>query len=128
MSPRWNWDSPTPLAASACALPPPVPKGGGGHQPGCSGGGGAQIQRPHARGVAGGGPHTIPTTGETLSTLPTLWIRWSGKKTSHASVPLKGHTSKRSIDLFLKNPNPYDPKGQDIRVRKNFKYICDDSL
>ncbi len=30
MSPRWNWDSPTPLAASECALPP-VPKGGGGH-------------------------------------------------------------------------------------------------
>ncbi len=29
MSPRWNWDSPTPLAASECALPP-VPKGGGG--------------------------------------------------------------------------------------------------
>ncbi len=27
MSPRWNWDSPTPLAASECALPP-VPKGG----------------------------------------------------------------------------------------------------
>ncbi len=22
MSPRWNWDSPTPLAASECALPP----------------------------------------------------------------------------------------------------------
>jgi hypothetical protein len=35
MSPRWNWDSPTPLAASECALPP-VPKGGGGgaHSPG----------------------------------------------------------------------------------------------
>ncbi len=30
MSPRWNWDSPTPLAASECALPP-GPKGGGGH-------------------------------------------------------------------------------------------------
>ncbi len=29
MSPRWNWDSPTPLAASECALPP-GPKGGGG--------------------------------------------------------------------------------------------------
>ncbi len=28
MSPRWNWDSPTPLAASECALPP-GPKGGG---------------------------------------------------------------------------------------------------
>ncbi len=23
MSPRWNWDSPTPLAASECALNPP---------------------------------------------------------------------------------------------------------
>ncbi len=45
MSPRWNWDSPTPLAASECALPH-GPKGGG-----------AQI----------------PTTGETLTTLPTLW-------------------------------------------------------
>ncbi len=47
MSPRWNWDSPTPLAASECALPP-GPKGGGAHSP------------------------PIPTTGETLSTLPTL--------------------------------------------------------
>ncbi len=28
MSPRWKWDSPTPLAASECALPP-GPKGGG---------------------------------------------------------------------------------------------------
>jgi hypothetical protein len=44
MSPRWNWDSPTPLAASECALPP-IPKGGGA---------------------------PIPTTGETLSTLPTV--------------------------------------------------------
>ncbi len=30
MSPRRNWDSPTPLTASECALPP-GPKGGGGH-------------------------------------------------------------------------------------------------
>ncbi len=28
MSLRWNWDSPTPLAASECALPPGS-KGGG---------------------------------------------------------------------------------------------------
>ncbi len=30
MSPRWNWDSPTPSLASECALPP-EPKGGGAH-------------------------------------------------------------------------------------------------
>jgi hypothetical protein len=29
MSPRWNWDSPTPLAASECALPPDQRVGGG---------------------------------------------------------------------------------------------------
>ncbi len=58
MSPRWNWDSPTPLAASECAhCPPPVPKGGGAHSPAAKGGG-----------------VLIPTTGETLSTLPTLCI------------------------------------------------------
>jgi hypothetical protein len=28
MSPRWNWDSPTPLAASKCALPPDHRVGG----------------------------------------------------------------------------------------------------
>ncbi len=28
MSPRWNWDSPTPLAASECALPPDQRVGG----------------------------------------------------------------------------------------------------
>ncbi len=55
MSPRWNWDSPTPLAASDCAFPP-GPKGGGAHSPA-------------AKGV---GESQFPTTGETLSTLPTL--------------------------------------------------------
>jgi hypothetical protein len=30
MSPRLNWDSPTPSLASKCA-PPPGTKGGGGH-------------------------------------------------------------------------------------------------
>ncbi len=45
MSPRWNWDSPTPLAASECALPP-VPKGGGGaHSPVAKGVGESQFQR-----------------------------------------------------------------------------------
>ncbi len=55
MSPRWNWDSPTPLAASKCALPP-GPKGGGAHSPAAKGVGGVPI----------------PMTAETLSTLPTL--------------------------------------------------------
>ncbi len=32
MSPRRNWDSPNPFAASECALPP-GPKGGGAHPP-----------------------------------------------------------------------------------------------
>ncbi len=44
MSPRWNWDSPTPLAASECALPP-GPKGGGAHSPAAKGVGDSQFQR-----------------------------------------------------------------------------------
>ncbi len=45
MSPRWNRDSPTPLAASECALPPPGPKGGGAHSPAAKGLGESQFQR-----------------------------------------------------------------------------------
>jgi hypothetical protein len=44
MSPRWNWDSPTPLAASECALPP-GPKGGGAHSPAAKGVGEPHFQR-----------------------------------------------------------------------------------
>ncbi len=44
MSPRWNWDSPTPLASSECALPP-GPKGGGAHWPAAKGVGESQFQR-----------------------------------------------------------------------------------
>jgi hypothetical protein len=44
MSPRWNWDSPTPLAASECVLPP-GPKGGGSHSPAAKGVGESQFQR-----------------------------------------------------------------------------------
>ncbi len=44
MSPRWNWDSPTPLTASECALPP-GPKGGGAHSPAAKGVGVSQFQR-----------------------------------------------------------------------------------
>ncbi len=44
MSPRWNWDSPTPLAASECALPP-GPKGGGAHSPAAKGVGESQFRR-----------------------------------------------------------------------------------
>ncbi len=44
MSPRWNWDSPTPLAASECALPP-GPKGGGAHSPAAKGVGESQFHR-----------------------------------------------------------------------------------
>jgi len=44
MSPRWNWDSPAPLAASECALPP-GPKGGGAHSPAAKGLGESQFQR-----------------------------------------------------------------------------------
>jgi hypothetical protein len=42
MSPRWNWDSPTPLAASECAHPP-GPKGGGAHSPAAKGVGESQF-------------------------------------------------------------------------------------
>ncbi len=44
MSPRCNWDSPTPLAASDCALPA-GPKGGGAHSPAAKGVGESQFQR-----------------------------------------------------------------------------------
>jgi hypothetical protein len=44
MSPRWNWDSPTPLAASECALPP-YQRVGGAHSPAAKGVGESQIQR-----------------------------------------------------------------------------------
>ncbi len=44
MSSRWNWDSPTPLAASEYALPP-GPKGGGAHSPAAKGVGESQFQR-----------------------------------------------------------------------------------
>jgi len=57
MSPRWNWDSPTPLAASECALPP-GPKGGGAHSPAAKGVGESQFRRLEKK----------------LSTLPTLWV------------------------------------------------------
>ncbi len=53
MSPRQNWDS----LASECASPP-EPKGRGGGTVACG---------------RGGGVVPIPTTGENLSTLPTLW-------------------------------------------------------
>jgi hypothetical protein len=58
MSPRWNWDSPTPLAVSECALPPPYQRVGG-----------------HTRLLLKGWGVPIPTTGKTLSTLPTLCIK-----------------------------------------------------
>jgi hypothetical protein len=54
MPPRRNWDSTTPLPQASISLPP-EPKRGGALA--CGGGG-------------GGVP--IPTTGEKLSTLPTL--------------------------------------------------------
>jgi hypothetical protein len=44
MSPRWNWDSPTPLAASECALPP-YQREGGAHSPAAKGVGESQFQR-----------------------------------------------------------------------------------
>jgi hypothetical protein len=45
MSPRWNWDSPTPLAAGECALPPPRTKGWAAHSPAAKGVGESQFQR-----------------------------------------------------------------------------------
>ncbi len=55
MSPRRNWDSPTPLAAGECSLPP-GPKGGGAHSPAAKGIGESQFRRLEKK----------------LSTLPTL--------------------------------------------------------
>ncbi len=75
MSPRWNWDSPTPLAASECA-PPPYQRVGG-----------------HTRLLLkGGGGVPIPTTGETLSTLPTLWY----EPIPHADISPSNHYSEVS--------------------------------
>jgi hypothetical protein len=45
MSPRWNWDSPTPFVASECALPPGPKGGGGAHSPAAKGVGKSQFQR-----------------------------------------------------------------------------------
>jgi hypothetical protein len=44
MSLRWNWDSPTPLAASECMCPPPRTKGWGAHSPAAKGVGESQFQ------------------------------------------------------------------------------------
>jgi hypothetical protein len=44
MSPSRNWDSPTPLTASECALPP-GPKGGGAYSPAAKGVGEFQFRR-----------------------------------------------------------------------------------
>jgi hypothetical protein len=72
MSPRRNWDSPTPPLASECA-PPPGTKGGGGHN------------RLRVRG--GGVP--VPATGEKLSNLPTLCIHPSANFLSHKKNKVK---------------------------------------
>ncbi len=56
MSPRRNWDSPTPSIASECA-PPPEPKGGGHTRLQARGWGESQFRR----------------LKKQLSTLPTLW-------------------------------------------------------
>ncbi len=69
MSPRRNWDSPTPSLASECA-PPPGTKGASTHACGW--------------GVEG---VPIPTTGEKLSTLPTLWA-WSTVEGLALPLPL----------------------------------------
>ncbi len=57
MSPRRNWDSPTPLAAGECSLPP-GPMGGGTHPPAAKGVGETQFRRLEKK----------------LSTLPTLCL------------------------------------------------------
>jgi hypothetical protein len=54
MSPRRNWDSPTPSLASECA-PPPGTKGA------------------HSRAGEGLGESRFQLLEKTLSTLPTLW-------------------------------------------------------
>ncbi len=46
MSPRRNWDSPTPSLASECTVPlPPESKGGGAHSPAGEGVGESQFRR-----------------------------------------------------------------------------------
>jgi hypothetical protein len=94
MSPRRNWDSPTPLAASECALPP-GPKGGGAHSPAAKGVGESQFQR--------------LDIGETLSTLPTLWVADKKKRERKTNageykqlrkIRLRGKSYQMRIQLF----------------------------
>jgi hypothetical protein len=67
MSPRWNWDSPTPLAASECALP--LYQRVGGHT------------RLLLKGW--GSPNS---NGETLSTLPTLCLPLNSARIYRPSI------------------------------------------
>ncbi len=89
ISPRLNWDSPTPLAASECALP--RTKGWGGTLVCCKRGGGVPI----------------PTTGVTLSTLPTLLCTvYSGESTWAATYLLKKdlkNVSERKLTMVFCN-------------------------
>jgi hypothetical protein len=77
MSPRRNWDSPTPLAAGECSLPP-VPQGGGAHSRAAKGVGESQFRRLEKK----------------LSTLPTLWPDYSATSGT-------GLTLKREFDAGL---------------------------
>jgi hypothetical protein len=56
MSPRRNWDSPTPSPASECAPPPAEPRGVG-----------------HWRALEGLGESQFQRLEKKLNTLPTLW-------------------------------------------------------
>ncbi len=88
MSPRRNWDSPTPLAASECALPP-GPKGGGAHSSAAQGVGESQFLLLEKK----------------LSTLPTLCIApfyISSPVLFKADLSSKTHT-------FFKHPQPPMP-------------------
>jgi hypothetical protein len=96
MSPRWNWDSPTPLAASEYALPP-GPKGGG-----------------HTRLRLKGGGVPIPTTGETLSTLPTLCLTACALAHGYAILLI-------SIQLKLKTKEIYSKY---LYLHCIFKFRC----
>jgi len=119
MSLRWNWDSPTPSAASECALPP-VPKGGGAHSPTAKGVGESQFQRLEKR----------------LALCLLCVFPLPSTPTSPPSQPFHSTSSKRprlqshvlhKINMVLQrirnHPPPPPPLAKYVRVLSPFTHI-----
>ncbi len=96
MSPRWNWDSPTPSLASEYA-PSPGIKGWGTHSPAGGGLGESQFRRLEKK----------------LTTLPTLWSR---------GYPLYNIGTKCREKLTAVVPQSFPSAGGEISSLK-FKFL-----